>query len=82
MGAFAMAPHGGRFLGPHNDPLAECIIQGALSYVASSFWDNNCPNPTKDNNGKLGCLLPKLFQAFKNRDMLETQQHAIPICVI
>eukprot|EP00957_Ditylum_brightwellii_P148511 11307737-Ditylum_brightwellii.AAC.1 len=61
MGAFAMALCGKRLLGPRDDPLAEGTIQGAISYVASSFQDNNRPNPIKDEDGKLGRILLRLF---------------------
>eukprot|EP00957_Ditylum_brightwellii_P112759 8595847-Ditylum_brightwellii.AAC.1 len=82
MGAFAMALCGGRFSGPRDAPLVEGTIQGAISYVALSFRDNNMPNPTKEADGELGQVLSRLFRAFKNGEKPEKQQSAIPICVV
>ena len=54
VGAFAMAMRGGRFSGPSYDTLAEGTIRDAVSYVASTFRENDRSNPTKDEDGKLG----------------------------
>ena len=59
IGAFAMAMHGGRVLGPAYDTLAEGTIRGAVSFVASTFRENDRPNPTKGEDGELGRLLSR-----------------------
>ena len=82
MGAFAMALRGGRFSGPAYDTLAEGTIRSAISYVASTFRENDRPNPTKDDDGELGRLLSRLFRAFRNEDPNPVQQKALPICVV
>jgi hypothetical protein len=81
IGAFAMAMRGGRFSGPAYDTLAEGTIRGAVSFVASSFRENDRPNPTKDEDGELGRLLSRQFRAFRNDDPNPVQQKAIPVCV-
>eukprot|EP00957_Ditylum_brightwellii_P040461 3062475-Ditylum_brightwellii.AAC.1 len=58
------------------------MIQGAISYVASSLRANDMPNPTKDADRELGQVLSRLFRAFKNRDKPEKQQSTISICVV
>eukprot|EP00957_Ditylum_brightwellii_P078023 5930761-Ditylum_brightwellii.AAC.2 len=62
MEAFAMALHEGRFLRKSYDTLAEGTVRGAISYVAQTFQENNCPNPTKDNDSKLGQLLSRQYK--------------------
>ena len=46
--------------------------------MASSFRDNDCSNPTLDEDGNLGRLLSHQFRAFKNKDPAPKQQKALP----
>jgi hypothetical protein len=71
----------GRFSKRSDGPLAEGTIQGAVLYVALTFRDSDQPNPTKDNDGELGRLLLRLYQAFRNKDPAEKQQKALPATV-
>lgn len=82
MGAFALALREGRFSKRHDGPLAETTVRGTISYVASTFRDNDRPNPTKDDDGELGRLLSRLFRAFRNKDPAEKQQKALPAIVL
>ena len=78
VGAFAMAMRGARFSGPAYDTLAEGKIRSAVLYVASTFRENDRPNPTKDNDGKLGRLLSRQYRAFRNDDPNPVQQKCVP----
>jgi hypothetical protein len=76
MGAFAMALREGRFSRPAHDSLVEGTIRITISYVAQTFRfrENDRSNPTKDEDGKLGRLLSRLYRSFrKNRDPAEKQ---------
>jgi hypothetical protein len=64
-----------------HETLAELTIRGAVSYIALTFRDNDWPNPTRDEDGELGRLLSRLFQAFRAKDPAEKQQKALPACV-
>ena len=68
MGAFAMALRDGQFSQHHYDTLAEITVRCALSCVASTFRENNRPNPTRDEDGELGHLLSRLYRGFRNID--------------
>jgi hypothetical protein len=72
----------GRYLGPVYEVLAEGTIRSAVSYVASTFRDNDRSNPTKDDDGELGRLLSRLYRAFKKKDPKEKQQKAFPASVL
>ena len=76
-----MAMCEGRFSKRSDGPLAEGTIQGAVLYVALTFRDSDQPNPTKDDDGELGRLLLRLYQAFRNKDPAEKQQKALPATV-
>ena len=82
MGAFAMAMRQARFSGPAYDALAEGTIRNSISYVVSSFRDNDRPNPTKDEDGELGRLLSRLFRGFRQEDPNPIQQKALPVIVL
>lgn len=82
MGAFAMALREGRFSAQHHEILAETTIRGTISYVASTFRDNDRPNPTRDEDGELGRLLSRLFRAFRKKDPAEKHQKALPAVVL
>ena len=82
MGAFAMALREGRYSRPSDGTLAEGTIRSAISYVSSSFRENDRPNPTKDEDGDLGRVLSRLFRAFRNRDPNPVQQKALPAQVL
>ena len=82
MGAFAVAMREGRFSGPAHDVLAESTIRSAISYVASTFRENDRSNPTRDEDGDLGRLLSRLFRAFRKKDPKEKQQKALPASVL
>jgi hypothetical protein len=60
-----------RYSGPAYEVLAEGTIRSAVSYVASTFRDNDRSNPTKDDDGELGRLLSRLYRAFKKKDPKE-----------
>ncbi|KAL7467245.1 hypothetical protein ACHAXS_007490, partial [Conticribra weissflogii] len=77
-----MALHSGRFLGPTHDSLAESTVRNTISFVASTFREQDRPNPTRDDDGKLSRLLSQQFQAFKNNDPNPAQQKALPIGVL
>ena len=82
MGAFAMAYREGRFSGPSYECLAEGTVRSALSAISQTFRENDRPNPTWNDDAKLGRFLSRLFRSFKNKDPAPKQQKAIPICVI
>ena len=82
VGAFAMAMREARFSGPAYDSLVESTIRNTISFVASSFRENDRPNPTKDEDGELARLLSHLFRAFRNKDPAPEQQKALPIIVL
>lgn len=77
-----MALREGRFSGHAYDTLAEGTIRNTISFVASSFRDNDRPNPTRDEDGELGRLLSRLFRAFRNGDPNPKQQKALPLGVL
>ena len=77
-----MAMREGKFSRKSDGPLAESTIRGAISYVSSSFRDNDRPNPTKDENGDLGRVLSRLFRAFRNKDPNPKQQKTLPAQVL
>ena len=77
MGAFAMAMRNARFSGPAHDTLAEGTIRGTISYVASTFRENDRPNPTKDEDGELGRLLSRQYRAYRNEDPNPVRQKCI-----
>jgi hypothetical protein len=82
MGAFAMALREGRFSKRTHAPLAEGTIRNTILFVASTFRDNDRPNPTKDDDGELGRLLSRLFRAFRNKDQAPKQQKALQATVL
>ena len=82
VGAFAMDMRGARFSGPAYDNLAEGTIRSAVSYVASTFQENDRPNPTIEDYGELGILLSRQFRAFRNDDPNPIQQKCVPPCII
>ena len=82
VGAFAMTMRGARFLGPAYDSLAEGTIRSAVSYVASTFRENDRQNPTRDEDGELGRLLSQQYRAFRNEDPAPVQNKCVPVCVI
>jgi len=51
-GAFAMALHSGRFLGPIHDSLAESTTRNSISLVALTFREHDRQNPTRDEEGE------------------------------
>ena len=82
MGAFALALREGRFSSKSHGPLVESTVRSAVSYVASTFRENDRPNPTRDDDGELGRLLSRLFRAFRAKDPEEKQQKALPAIVL
>jgi len=62
--------------------LAEGTVQISISYVASSIRDNDCSNPTLDEDGNLGRLPLHQYQAFKNQDPVPKQQKALPSIIL
>ena len=82
MGAFAMALRQWRFSGTAYDTLTEGTVRNTISFVALTFRDNDCPNPTKDEDGELGRLLSRLFRSFRKADPNPNQQKALPIGVL
>ena len=77
-----MAMREARFSGPAYDTLVEGTIRSAISFVASTFRDNDRPNPTNDEDGELGRLLSRQFRAYRNKDPNPVQQKALPACVL
>eukprot|EP00957_Ditylum_brightwellii_P087398 6652799-Ditylum_brightwellii.AAC.1 len=77
-----MAFCGGHFPGQAYDILAADTVQGAISYVAQTFRDNGFPNPSKDEDDKLGRLLSCQLRAYKNQDPPPVQQKALPGIVL
>ena len=77
-----MALGQGRFSRASYDTLAEGTVRGTISFVAQDFRDNDCPNPTKDEDGELGRLLSRLFRSFRKSDSNPKQQKALPIGVL
>jgi len=82
VGAFSVALREGRFSRSAHETLAESTIRGAVSYVASTFRDNDRPNPTRDADGELGRLLSRLWRAFRAKDPAEKQQKSLPAVVL
>ena len=76
-----MAMRGARFSGPAYDTLAEGTVRGAVSFVASSFRENDRSNPTKDEDGELGRILSQQYRAFRNADPNPVQQKCVPVCI-
>ena len=62
--------------------MAEGTIRSAVSYVKSNFRENDRPNPTKDNDGKLGRLLSRQYRAFRNDDPDPVQHKCVQPRVI
>lgn len=77
-----MAMREARFSGPAYDTLVEGTIRSTISFVASTFRDNDRPNPTKDEDGELSRLLSRQFRAYRNKDPNPVQQKALPACVL
>ena len=63
MGAFAMDLREGIFSGPSHGTLVERAIRVAISYVSQTFRKNDWPNPTKDEDNKLGRFLLRQYRA-------------------
>ena len=82
MGAFVMAMREGRFSRQSHGPLADSTIRGTISYIFSSFRDNDRRNTTKDEAGDLGTVLSRLFRVFRNKDPNPKQQKALPAQVL
>jgi hypothetical protein len=82
MGAFAMALREGRFSRTNHAPLVEGTIRNSISFVASTFRENDRVNPTLDHDGKLGRILSRQYRAFRNKDPPLKQQKALPGCVL
>eukprot|EP00957_Ditylum_brightwellii_P059115 4485413-Ditylum_brightwellii.AAC.1 len=72
----------GDFLKKTYDSLAEGTSRSVISYVAQAFRKNNCPNITKDKEGKLDRLLLHQSRAFKNEDPKPKQQKELPMGVL
>ncbi len=81
MGAFAMAMCKGQFLGYYGT-LAEGTVRSAISYVVLTFRENGRTNPNKDKDMKLGWILHRQFQTFKNEDPKLAHQKVVLILVI
>ena len=77
-----MALREGRFSRSSDGTLAEGTVRSSISYVSSSFRDNDRVNPTKDEDGELGRVLSRLFRAFRNKDPNPKQQKALPAQVL
>ena len=82
MRACVVALRQGRFSGAAHCTLAESTVRGTISFLEQAFRDNDCPNPTKDEDGNLGRLVSRLFTAFKKGDPNLKQQKALPIGVL
>ena len=82
VGAFAMAMRNARFSGPAHDSLAEGTVRSSVSYVASTFRENDRPSPIKDEDGELGRLLSRQYRAYRNEDPNPVQQKCIPPRVV
>ena len=50
--------------------------------MASTFRENDRPNPTKDDDGELGRLISGQYRALRNDDPNPVQQKCVPPCVI
>jgi hypothetical protein len=78
---FTKGLRNGRFSGPSHDTLVEDTIRGAVSYVASTFRENDRLNPTKDEDSELDRLLSRQYRAFRNEDPPVVHQKAVPVYV-
>ena len=72
----------GRFSRQSHGPLADSTIRGTISYIFSSFRDNDRRNPTKYEVGDLGTVLSRLFRVFRNKDPNPKQQKALSAQVL
>jgi hypothetical protein len=82
IGAFAMALQKGWFSSAAHDTLALGTIWNTILNKSATFRKNGWPNPTKDNNLQLSCILQCKFWAYKYTNPKEHQQKAIPAFVI
>ena len=74
--------HDGQFSVPSNETMAHGTIQNTISIVLQTFWENGQADPTKDNNGKTGCLLQQQLGAYRNKAPPLKQQKAFSCCIL
>ena len=67
-----------RFSGLAHDTMAEGTESSVVSRVALTFREHDRPNPTKDNDGKLGRLLSRQYRAFVYDNPNPIQQKCVP----
>ena len=82
LSAFAQSVRHGEYSGEAFDSLASSTVNNTVDYVASTFRDNQYPDPRLDDFGKPSRLLQKQYKGYKNSDKPTKQQKALPLCII
>ena len=62
--------------------LVSITVRSSVDYMGSSFRDNFRQDPRLDEDGKHSTILSKRYKGYKHKDPNESQQKAIPFCVV
>ena len=82
LSAFAQSVRNGEYSSSSFDSLASSTVNSTVDYVASTFRDNQFPDPRLDDFGKPSRILSKQYKGYKNNEKPAQQQKALPLCVI
>lgn len=82
LGAFAHAMRTATFSGPKLQKLASSTVRDSISFVCSSFRQNQRPDPSKDGTGNTAFLLSRQLRGYSNADPAEKREKAITVDMV
>ena len=80
--AFALAVREARFLISAHDPLVASTVSGTIQCLCMTVKENGYPNLTLDKDGQFAFILQRELRSFKNLDLPDKHQAAVPMSVI
>ena len=78
LSAFAQSVRNGEYSSSSFDSLAASTVNSTVDYVASTFRDNQFPDPRLDDFGKPSRILSKQYKGYKNNEKPAQQQKPYP----
>jgi hypothetical protein len=82
LSAFTQQIRNRKFNKQPGNPLASKTVQIAVDDISKTFRDFDKEDPQKDRDRLTSMLLQKQYQGYKNLDLPECHQNAIPLSVI